>query len=287
MTPEKDVRWFRPNERHRHGLFRVWMVMGRNVLSSRTLIWQLFKRDFLATYKKSFLSISWIFIMPLIGIIQWVFMQRAGILNPGDVVPEYPYAAYVLLGTSLWGLFMGFYQAAASTLIAAQSIVTQVNYPHEIFLFKQTAESLAAFAITLVLNLVVLFSFGVTPSPMVLLLPLIALPMFFFAASIGLIASMVQVVAIDVSRLLQLSLGFLMYLTPVVYYPENRVGMVAFVNKWNPMTYFICSCRDIIVKGELYGPQQYAVWSAIAFVCFMISWRLFYVSEDRLIERMV
>ena len=39
---------YRPNQRHELGVFKTWVVMAKNVINSRELIWQLFKRDFLA-----------------------------------------------------------------------------------------------------------------------------------------------------------------------------------------------------------------------------------------------
>jgi ABC-type polysaccharide/polyol phosphate export permease len=59
------------------------------------------------------------------------------------------------------------------------------------------------------------------------------------------------------------------------------------INKWNPLTYLVCSCRDMILYGTLYHPKAYFISALLAFLAFMISWRLFYVSEDKLIERMV
>jgi len=59
--------------------------MIQNILHSRDLIWQLFKRDFISGYKQSFLGIFWIFIQPLAGILAWVFMNATGILNPGTL----------------------------------------------------------------------------------------------------------------------------------------------------------------------------------------------------------
>jgi ABC-type polysaccharide/polyol phosphate export permease len=57
--------------RHELGLFRTWAVMARNVWGARELIWQLFKRDLLAGYKKSFIGMAWLFISPLMGIVSW------------------------------------------------------------------------------------------------------------------------------------------------------------------------------------------------------------------------
>jgi lipopolysaccharide transport system permease protein len=155
------LRVYRPNQRHDMGLIATWAVMGRNIFSSRELIWQLFKRNFLATYKKSFLGVTWIFISPLVGIISWIFLNSTGMLDPGDL--DIPYPVYVLVGSTVWGLFAGFFNSAKATLSAGSSLILQVNYPHEALLFTQTAQHLASFTISFAMNIAVLLLFNIIP----------------------------------------------------------------------------------------------------------------------------
>lgn len=280
-----SVTIYRPNMRHELGLLQTWGVMARNVWGARELIWQLFKRDFFAGYKKSFVGYGWIFVQPLLGIVSWVFLQKTGMLQPGDV--GIPYPAYVLIGTSMWGLFMGFYGSACGTLSAGGGLLLQVNYPHEALLFQQIANQLANYLIAFVMNIIVIICFGVFPSWGLLLFPLVALPLFFLGTAMGLIIAMVSVVAYDVSRVVGIGMSILMYSTPIIYGTKVSNPVVQAVNHWNPLTYLVCSCRDMIIYGRLYHPGAYFLSAALAFIAFMISWRLFYVSEDRLIERMV
>ena len=259
--------------------------MGCNVWRSRELIWQLFKRDFLAAYKKSFIGFAWVFIAPIAGIVTWVFLQKAGMLNPGDL--DIPYPAYVLIGTSMWGLFMGFYGAAAGTLSAGRSLVMQVNYPHEALLFKQAAQHIAGFLVIFALNIGVLLCFRVVPSWGILVFPIVALPLFFLGSAMGLIVAMINVVAVDVSKGINMVMGLLLLGTPIIYSNKIEMPFVRTILKWNPLTYLICSCRDIIIKGELYYPELYFICAGVCLIVFMISWRLFYVSEHKLIERMI
>lgn len=276
---------YRPNQRHELGLVQTWVLMSKNIYRSRELIWQLFKRDFFAVYKKSFLGITWIFIMPIFGIASWVFLQKAGLLKPGDV--GIPYPAYVLIGTSMWGLFLGLYTAATQTLTSGKDLILQVNFPHEALLFKQTAQQIANFTIAFVFNIIVLLMFKVIPSWMTIFLPLVILPMFFLGAAIGLIVAMVNVVAIDLSKGITLVAGLLMYTTPIIYSKDVSNPIVQMVIKYNPLTHLVCSARDIVIYGRLYDTKGFFLSAAGAFVLFMISWRLFYVCEDKIIERIV
>jgi len=285
INKETEITCYRPNQRHDLGFFETWVVMIENIIKSRELVWQLFKRDFLAGYKKSFIGITWIFISPIIGILSWVFLQKTGMLMPGDV--GIPYPAYVLIGTSMWGLFMGFFESAGATLSAGQALIMQVNYPHEVLLFKQTAQQMANFSIAFVMNITVLLVFGIIPSWGIILFPFVILPLFFLGASIGLITSMISAVTMDINRILTMGIGLLMYITPVIY--SNRVEnqIVQSLIKWNPLTYLVCSARDIIIYGRLYDTTGFILCSAVSLLLFLISWRLFYVSENMIIERMI
>ncbi|MEW6673428.1 MAG: ABC transporter permease [Thermodesulfobacteriota bacterium] len=276
---------YRPNQRHEFGFFQTWSIMARNIINSRELIWQLFKRDFFASYKKSFLGITWIFIAPIMGIVSWVFLNLTGMLHPGDI--GIPYPAYVLVGTSMWGLFMGFYNSANATLSAGQSLVLQVNYPHEALLFKQTSEHLANFIITFLMNVVVLLINGVIPNWKIIFFPIVMLPLFFLGSAIGLISSMISVVAVDISRIINVVMGLMMYITPLIYSDKVNNPMAKSIIKWNPLTYLVCSARDIIIYGKLYNIEGYFLCAVLSFIAFMLSWRLFYVSEDRIVERMI
>ena len=283
--PSRQITIYRPNQRHDLGFFQTWSVMAKNVINSKELIWQLFKRDFFASYKKSFIGITWIFVAPIMGIASWVFLNMTGMLQPGDV--GIPYPAYVLVGTSIWGLFMGFFNSANETLSAGQELVMQVNYPRETLLFKQTAQHLANFLITFIINIAVLVVIGVVPSWKIIFFPLVVLPLFFLGAAIGLVASMIAIVAVDISRMINMGMGLMMYLTPVIYSDKVNNHLAQSIIKWNPLTYLVCSARDIIIYGSLYKPVGYFICLVLSFLLFMISWRLFYVSEDRIIERMI
>jgi hypothetical protein len=64
MSNAEKIIVYSPNSRQKTGFFKSLFLMAKNVKDSRELIWQLFSRDFLAAYKKSFLGIGWIVLAP-------------------------------------------------------------------------------------------------------------------------------------------------------------------------------------------------------------------------------
>jgi lipopolysaccharide transport system permease protein len=281
-----EIVTYTSNARRQIGFFKTWMIMAKNIIKSKDLIIQLFRRDFFMVYKKSFLGFSWLLISPIIGIASWVFMNQAGILQPGNV--GIPYPAFVLLSSSIWGLFMGFYTSAAGTLGAGSGFIMQVKYPHEALLVKQTAQHLANFLITFGVNIVILLIFGIVPHWSILLLPILTLPLFFLGAGMGLITSVISVVATDVSNIFNILLSFAFYVTPIIYSSDKFTSkLLQKIIEINPLSYLIGATRDMIIYGRYEHWDRFAIVSILSVVFFMISWRLFFVSEDKVIEKMI
>lgn len=282
---EKDrVTIYEPGYKQKIGFFRVWATMLGNITRSRELIFQLFRRDFVMAYRKSFIGIGWIFLQPLFGIISWVIMNAAGVLNPGDV--GIPYPAYVLLSTTIWSLFVGFYNAASETLGAGLGIILQVKYPHEVLLIKQTAQHLANFILGFSLTILVLLVFWVVPSWKIIFFPIIMLPMFFLGAGIGLVVSVFKVVIVDLQSGFNFIITFLMLLTPVVYSQDIGNGALQLIMKWNPLSYMVCSLRDLTLYGTLGNIEGYLYSALFSLVVFLFSWKFFFVAEDKVIEKL-
>lgn len=285
MSGNSTVTIYEPNQRHKTGFLLTLSLMIRNIISSRELIFQLFIRDFLMSYKKSFLGWSWIFLSPIFGVISWIFMNATGILTPGNV--GIPYPAYVLLSSSIWGLFMSFYTSAKNTLSAGTGFVMQVKYPHEALLVHQTLMAFSNFIISFLINLGVLFAFGVYPHWKIVYFPLLVLPLFFLGAAIGLVMSVITVASTDFNKAFDVLFGLTLYVTPVIYSPAASNPALERIVRYNPLTYLICAIRDVILYGKSDYFTGYLIVSGVALLLFIISWKIFYISEDLIIEKMI
>lgn len=281
----EELTIYESNYRAKIGWVKTWIILIKNIQESKDLIWQLFRRDFLMKYKKSFIGIGWIIITPVIGIISWVFYNATGVLTPGDV--GIPYPAYVLLSSSIYGLWGSFQSAAAGTLNAGAGFINQVNYHHDALLMKQVMLQLANFFITFILNVIVLLIFGITPSWLTLLLPVLMLPLFFLGSAIGLIIALISVVAPDINKGINFLLGLVMYITPVIYSPNVENPLLQKLIKYNPLTYIIGGMRDAIIYGHIKHFDIYLIITGIVFILFLISWRIFYIAEQKVIEKMI
>ncbi len=276
---------YTPHQRQRIGFFKSWLVMVANIVQSRELVVQLFKRDFLAVYKKSFLGVAWVILLPVLGVVPVVFMQAANVLQPG--VAGVPYPAFALLSISVWQLFAGSLTLSSQALRSASTFILQVNFPHEALLVKQCAQQLANSLLAFALALVVLVVSGVTPHWQVVLLPLMSVPLFLLGAGLGLLLAVGSIFTADLERALVYVVQLLLYLSPVVYAADVSHPVLQTVIDLNPLTYLVGDVRDVILYGTIAHFDRYLYACAFAVVVFLGAWRLFFLSEQQVIEKLV
>jgi lipopolysaccharide transport system permease protein len=266
-------------------IFSNWGSIIRNVKAYRFFIFQLVKISITKAYKKSFIGLSWLFILPILSVIVWILLHGAGIIDPGDT--EIPYPAFVLLSTSIWSFFIGAYQSASHVIESNSKIMVMTKFPHEVLVVEKILVHLFNFIIPFAINIVVLLLFGVKFTWISILFPLTLIPLLILGTAIGLIVALLRVVAIDISRLIDQIMGLLMYLTPIIYSPKIELSWLSKIIDFNPLAYLIGFSRDILIKGTFFEPIQYFIFTILSLIFIIISIRIFLLAEAKLLERTI
>lgn len=276
----------KPNQRFETSSMASLVRAIRTLVSRKDMIYQLVRKEFFAVYKKSFIGSLWIVIAPLAGILSWVFLHRTHIITPGDV--GVPYPAYILVGTTIWGLFVSMTTAFMNAMSNYRHLLLWTSFPHEAVFGTQFILRLVDFTIAFIVTMLSLVIFRIIPSLGIVYLPLILIPLLLMAAAVGITVSVLSVVSYDIRRVVTGVLGLLMFVTPVIYSAH------AVTNLWlknlilaNPLTYLVCSARDCVFFGRLYDVRGFVICTLVSVVMFFVSWRIFHVAEDKIIERMI
>ncbi|MGH1434239.1 MAG: ABC transporter permease [Lewinella sp.] len=249
------------------------------------LIWQLVKVNVTSTYKRSFIGLSWMVITPLLAVVAWVLLQGAGIMDPGDTAIPYP--AYVLLSTSIWSFFLGAYQASSKVLVEGGRLMITIRFPHVVLIAEKVLVHMISFVIPFAINLIVLLLYGIPFTAWSVLFPLTLIPLLFVGVGLGLLVSLMRVVAVDLAMLVDKMVGFLMFLTPVIYAPKVSLPILATVVSYNPLTYLIGFSRDLLTAGTFFSPMTY-LWVSLGSVLFLgFGFWAFTKFERKLVERMI
>src|SRR5665647_221374 len=148
---EIDYATYEPDNSLKKGYASLFGEIINEISNNRWLIFQLFKKDFIALYKQSFIGVFWAVLLPLIAAGTFIVLSGAGVFNVGAL--SVPYPIYAILGTALWGLFSTGLVATTNSLVAAGPMITKINFSKKSLVIASMGQALLAFIIQLCLVL--------------------------------------------------------------------------------------------------------------------------------------
>jgi lipopolysaccharide transport system permease protein len=265
------------------GPFLTSRLMWRELASARELIWRLFLRDFSAKYRQSALGVVWAILMPLVMVGMFVGMNRSGILTIQDV--GVPYALYAIIGLTIWSVFTVGLTACTNALITAGPMVIKINFPKIALVLAASGQGVVELLIRTVLIALAFLYFSVAPSWSGLFIGLICLiPIYLLMTGIGFVLSLAAGVLRDIVNMLNIVLMGIMLLTPI-FYPITGDSLLARANVWNPFNYLVNVPRDFIVRGHTEFLTEFFWVTAFSVIVFYTGWRLFYLAQTKIAER--
>jgi len=260
------------------------LLAYREIMWSRHVIWHLFVRDFVAGFRQKLLGYFWIVLTPLIGIASFVFMQKTGILNPGDM--EIPYPIYVYIGTTVWGLLISTITVVSGGLINNADLVMRTNIPKISLAVTGLAEIFYNLLVNILVLLFLLLFFKLPPSPWALFYPLVVLPTILLGIGVGLFLAVVGAVARDISGMFITVFNLVMYITPVVYTAQFEQPFLQNVVLWNPLTYLVDIPRNLFMVGTFPNPIGFTLATLFSLIVLFLGIHAFYLIKDKVAERL-
>lgn len=266
--------------------YSFWDVVKASLKGFRKSFYlakQLAKRDIQAQYRQSFLGVFWAIFPALINSLVWIFLQSSGTIKV--TATSIPYPAFVLIGTTLWGIVGECINLTSQSVNANRSIITKINFDKEALISLGLIKFFFNFLMKIGLIIVFLVFFKIVPSVEILFfIPLLFLSIIFFV-TVGILLMPISLLYTDISRLIPIGLQFLMYATPVVYaIPPD--GIMRKVMLLNPLSYIISDLRNILTGYGLENPVFWCFGILITVILSAIALVVYRVSMPILTERM-
>lgn len=273
---------YEPNNSIKKGYMAIFREIFKEIKQNRWLIYQLFRRDFLAMYKQSFVGIFWAIIIPLASLGTFVILNRSGIFSSGNI--SIPYPLYVILSMSFWQLFSTGLVAGSNSLVKAGSMIVKINFSKKSLVVASTGQAIVPFIIHIVMALILFAYYRIVPNVAILMVPLIILPLILLTLGISFILSIFNGIVRDVGNIISILLTFLMFLTPI-FYTKPTYGVLECITRLNPLYYFISAPRDLAIYGTIFEWTGFLISSIGAFLIFGCCLLAFHLTETRVAER--
>lgn len=271
-----------PDNSLRKGYFFIFKEIFNEIKDNKWLTYQLFKRDFFAIYKQSFIGFFWAIIVPLVSVGTFILLNRSGIFSIGKI--SMPYPIYAILGLAFWQLFAAGIVAGSNSLVKAGGMITKINFSKKSLVIASMGQAIISFIIQIVFVLVLFAAYKVSPNIKILLIPVLLLPVLLFTIGIGFILALLNGIFRDISNILSILITFLMFLTPILYV-KPKSGLLMHITNYNPLYYLVAAPRDIIISGSSPAMHGFLISTFFSVFIFIFCIVAFHLTETRVAER--
>lgn len=279
---DKKVTIYEPDNSIKKGYCSLFVEIVDEIIRNRWLIYQFFKRDFIAIYKQTFFGILWTIFPPLISVCVFIFLHRAGILNIGDITVPYP--LYAIIGMSYWQLFSTTIIASSNVLVNAGPMVVKINFSKKSLIIASAGQALFSYFVQFALLIGIFLYYNLYPHYSIIFTPIFILPFIFLALGLGFLLSVFHGISREIGSAIPLFLTFFLFVTPV-FYERPFQGIISLLTNYNPLYYLIVLPRDMIINGKS------ILWTGYIYSCFftifvfLLCVTIFHLVETKISER--
>lgn len=243
----------------------------RNLVSGRTLLFQLVRRDFKQRFIGSAAGWLWGLIHPLVLLASWTFVFQICLkipMRPGEITSNY--SVFLFCGFLPWLLFQETVTRSASSLLDNANLITKTVFPSEVVAVSIFLSSLMSHLLALSIGLVVVQFWTGGISPMALLLPIYMFLIGLFAVGVGWFVSSLQVYLRDTAQILTVVLTLWFWTTPIFMSEQDFPEWGRPLIRLNPLAFVVRAYRERILSNQLPALDELLILSGYAAASFVL-----------------
>jgi len=247
---------------------RGWLSLNLQELwTYRELLYFLIWRDMKVRYKQTVLGAAWAIIQPLSTMIVFtiVFGRLARIPSEGVPYPMFSFAALVP-----WTFFANGLTRAANSMISNSNLIKKVYFPRLIMPVAGTLSGIVDFCIAFIVLLGMMLFYHITPTLLILWLPLFLLLAWITALGVGLWLSAMNVQFRDIGYIVPFLTQFWLYATPVAYPSSLLQEPWRTLYAINPMVGVVDGFRWVLL-GAKTAPSLIIIVSTVTALSVLVS----------------
>jgi lipopolysaccharide transport system permease protein len=219
-------------------------------------------------YKQTILGVAWVILQPLVTALIFTVVFGNFAKLPSDGVP---YMLFTFAGLLPWNLFSQSLQRAGNSLVGSSQMISKVYFPRMAIPLASTGSVLIDFLVSLVVFVVLMVVFQVTPTWRILTLPFFLLLALVTAVGVSLWLSALSVYYRDFMFAMPFVIQAWMYASPVAYAASVVPEKWRLLYSLNPAIGFVEGFRWALLGGA--GPLtvQMVLVSALGAIVAFVS----------------
>jgi ABC-2 type transport system permease protein len=207
------------------------------------LLWLMAVTEFKRVYFGTILGYLWSLLRPLMyfGVLLLVFTK---VFKVGSGSVEH-YAVMLLTGIVLFTFFQEASTNSLTSVVAQEGVVRKTQFPRLVIPISTVLTAVFNLGLNLIILLVFLLAFGVSPALTWLLFPVVIAALFIFTSAVSVSLAMLYVRFRDVAIIWSVAAQMIMYATPILYPVNFKKGHHAFEHLLmvNPLAVIVVQAR--------------------------------------------
>lgn len=240
----------------------------RSLLTHRTLIWQLAKRDVVGRYRGSALGLVWSLVQPLmmLAVYTYVFGVVLKVRWSDRVQDEGGVAFAVILfsGLIVHGLFAECFTRAPNLVLENSNFVKKVIFPLEILPYTVLASALFHAAVSLLVLLAAHVVLDHDFAWTVLLLPVVFAPLLIMTLGVTWLLAALGVFLRDIGQVTTVLSTVLLFVSPIFFPIERLPAAMQGLVYLNPLSVIVDQVRAVVLYGRMPDWQALALYTVVA-----------------------
>lgn len=231
----------------------------------KPLIHELVSRDLKVKYRRSFLGYIWSLLNPLMMMALQTIIFSYMFRND---IPNFP--LYLICGNTLFTFFNEATTMGMNSIIQNASLIKKVYIPKFIFPLSRVVSSFVTLMFSMGATVLVMLITRATFYWTILLcwLPLVFL--FIFSCGMAMLLSALTVYFRDMQHLYSVITMGWMYATPLFYPVSSLPESIQPLMKLNPLYHYINLFRNLVMYGNVPGPNTWFANIASALVALVL-----------------
>ena len=253
----------------------------KEIFRYKDLFYTLTWRDFRVRYAQTTIGFLWAIFQPVVTllILTLVFGRFVGVKT------EVPHILFTVVGMSIWSYFSYVMTNSGSSIIASQGMVKKIYFPRLIIPLSKAIVGFIDFGISLLIMVVLMIYFGITPSSNIWFAPLFIIMGIVAALGVGIWLSALTVRYRDFQHVVPFIVQIGLYITPIAYPAEFAVKQLpewaATIYYLNPMAGVVQGFRWSVFGNEAPGDLLYVSIGIIVLI-FISGMAYFSKVEDEM-----
>lgn len=242
----------------------------------RDLFFFLVWRDIKILYAQTILGFAWAILNPVIQIIVFsiIFGKVANLDTDGI-----PYVLFSTVAIIPWTYMADSMNASSQSLVSGQSMLGKVYFPRIIYPVTPVLAKLVDFSISLLIVVIVMFYYRVSPTWNLLYLPLLVLLMMTIPAGIGMWLSALAIRYRDVKFAMSFVIRMLLYSAPILYTASSIPDQYRLLYSLNPIVAVVEGYRACLLGTPM--PWEFILPGSVSAILLLVFGMIYFRRMER------